>query len=435
MLSKYLIPAVALAVAAVALSTPMGDWASSFFSGSGIRWTDAYEAMETVESNLPANPGERDRLLLANARAEDEPPPGMPIGARLHKNGTLVHLRYEVIPNDGDEVDVIEVRALVPPLPYFGAEARDGAFGDLSCPRECSEQWAVTDRLAIVLDRSGKPGLAYEWILRMPVGRTFELGKRSFAVQDLQHDKPYAIPYLRMRVTLLGACHPRVRIGAVTSLEFFPYATIPIPRGFRTRRWVQLDGCPAMAKAVPAVPQQLLKANQARSGEIVRLRSDAYKPYFDLEAVKPVRNGPLGRALLVVDEQWVEQHGHAMLFRMLRACRYDASLDRWTPLPFEAGDYAIALNAGRPGEPGSTTRVAFRFPEEAGLFWAEWTETDREARDQGPVHSALIFAGSKLDCNDAGLREPAAGEITTCVPRSSGAEARVLPAPETGCKP
>jgi len=39
-------------------------------------------------------------------------------------------------------------------------------------------------------------------------------------------------------------CRPRVRIGAVTRLEFYPFTTVPIPKGFVTTRWVQLDGCP-----------------------------------------------------------------------------------------------------------------------------------------------------------------------------------------------
>lgn len=34
-----------------------------------------------------------------------------------------------------------------------------------------------------------------------------------------------------------------------------------------------------------------------------------------------------------------------------------------------------------------------------------------------------------------GTRLPMEGEITTCVPRAVGAEARVVPAPETGCSP
>jgi hypothetical protein len=431
--TRYLLLAVILAVLVAALRTPAGGWVQSFFIGSGIRWTDAYEAMGAAESGVPANPRDRDRLVLANARVEGEPPLGMPIDRRIHETGTLARLRYEVIADGGEPLNTIEVRALVPPLPYFAGDARGGEFGEMECPRACYEQLARDD--AVRLERSGKAGIAEEWVLRMPVGRTYDLGPRSLSVQDFEDDKPHSIPYSRIRVTLLEACRARVRIGAVTNLEFFPDAVIPIPRELRTRRWVQLEGCPALTKAALVAPKSMAQVADGRSVQAPRLLPlDAYLS-SGLEAIKPVRSAPLGFASLVVDEHWVEEHGHSMLFRMLRACRYDPSANRWSPIPFPTGDYAIALRNKRPGEARQPVRVAVRLPQEAGLYWAEWSETEGETPGKSAVHGLLIPTGPVLVCNDANLPEPAAGEIATCVPRARSAEARVVPAPEDHCTP
>ena len=59
------------------------------------------------------------------------------------------------------------------------------------------------------------------------------------------------LPDARYRVTLLEACPARVRVGEVTSLEFQPNATVPIPSEFRTRHWVQVDDCLALLRKRP----------------------------------------------------------------------------------------------------------------------------------------------------------------------------------------
>src|SRR4029077_5473176 len=108
---------------------------------------------------------------------------------------------------------------------------------------------------AVEIHRGGSPGLSPEWVLRMPAGKTFDLGMQSFTLQDLEDPRPLSLPQARYRVTLLEACPARVRAGAVTSLEFNENAILPIPKGLRTQRWVQVEDCSALLKARPSRPE------------------------------------------------------------------------------------------------------------------------------------------------------------------------------------
>jgi hypothetical protein len=198
-----------------------------------------------------------ERVLLANAMAESEPPRGMPTDRRLHPPSTLAHLRYERIETDGSVVSSTDVRALVPSLPAFGAEAPGAPFGLTACPRRCAEQLAESG--AIQVHRGGSPGLSPEWVLRMPVGQTFELGRQSYNLQDLDDPRPVSLPYASYRVTLLEACPARVRVGTVTSLDFQENAVIPVPKEFRTRHWVQVEDCPALMKKRPQRPATIAR--------------------------------------------------------------------------------------------------------------------------------------------------------------------------------
>src|SRR5688500_1483649 len=187
--------------------------------------------------------------------AESEPPRGMPTERRLHPAGTLAHLRYETLGADGRVVSTTEVRALVPSLPYFGVDAPGSDLGQVECPRRCAE--ALADSGGVTIARGGSPGLAPEWVLRMPVQKTYDLGSTSLTLQDLEAARPRSLPQARYRVTLVEACPARVRVGAVTGLEFHESAMLPIPKGLRTRRWVQLDGCDALAKRKPSRTQPI----------------------------------------------------------------------------------------------------------------------------------------------------------------------------------
>lgn len=109
---------VAFAVAAiVAVGLRAGGWVPALSAGAGIRWEEAYAAMEAIETNLP----DRERLVLANAEVEGPASEGIPVERRLRAAGTLVRVRYEVI---GDDVaNLVELRSLVPALPAFSAAA------------------------------------------------------------------------------------------------------------------------------------------------------------------------------------------------------------------------------------------------------------------------------------------------------------------------
>ncbi len=85
--------AAVIAALVVLAMTPFGGWMESFIAGSGVRWQNAYAALEAAETNLPRDPRERERMLIAWARTEGDPPAGMKIGPRLHAPGTLARLR------------------------------------------------------------------------------------------------------------------------------------------------------------------------------------------------------------------------------------------------------------------------------------------------------------------------------------------------------
>src|SRR5262245_677110 len=151
----------------------------SIFSPS-VRRTDAYRAggLTTTAS---------ERVLLANAAAEGDPPAGWTPGPRLRQPGTLARLRYETFDLKGAQLDSWDVRALVPAVP----EPETG--GDVyqpECPAECQADVA---RGATVVSRSGDPGIAAEWVLRMPLNQPLDLEKRAFATQDLLDERPRTI--------------------------------------------------------------------------------------------------------------------------------------------------------------------------------------------------------------------------------------------------
>lgn len=411
----------------------------SFVSGDAIRWSDAYVALESAEVGLPANPSERERLLLANAMAEDEPPPGMTVGPRVHAPGTLLRLRYEVLGEAGEVTDTIEVRTIVPRLPAFGADAPGAPFGDARCPQVCGQQLEVQGNTQI--RRTGQPGLAEEWVLRMPAGASYDLGRRSFTVQDFQEDKALSIPQSRLRVTLLEACKGRLRAGETTSLEFFPFAPVPIPSGFRTSRWIQLNGCLDMVSRPPP-PRVVVPPAEATtaSGPVhlgpegpAELRSSVTYPADALEAIKVEHGTEIREARLVVDERWLAAHGRSMRLRVLRACRYDSVSDHWIAFSHETQELELAYAAAGARTDGAATRVAMRLPEGPALFWVEWIEAALDPLDTGRRHAVLIQAGRVTHCRYGGLAPAAEDQLAVCVPNSGGAEARVVPDPGRQC--
>jgi len=391
-----------------------------FVTGSIVRWSDAYGVLESAETAYPARGRDGERVLLANAMVESEPPPGMPTGQRLHPVGTLAHLRYETLRADGSVSATTEVRSLVPALPAFGRDAPAAPFGLTSCPRRCQQGLAESGSIEIA--RGGSPGLSPEWVLRMPVGRAFDVGRQSYSLQDIEDPRPLSLPYARYRVTLLEACPARVRVGTVTNLEFNEYAVVPIPRGFRTHRWVQVDDCAALAKKRPARPEAVVAQPVSTVAPPY-----AYRPP-ELDLIVP-RRGPVGRASLVIDEGIMLKRALAathVIFR--RLCRYDAASNRWEPLPAPDGALEVAGPARM-----NVERVAYRFPETPGLYWAEWSEVPADDRGAARSFALVVAGGSNVHCPEGGLPAPAAAEISLCVPRHGAAEPRAIPDPPLTC--
>jgi len=63
------VAAAIIAALAVLAMTPFGGWVQSLFFGSGVRWQNAYTALEAAETNLPRDPREWERMLIISARA------------------------------------------------------------------------------------------------------------------------------------------------------------------------------------------------------------------------------------------------------------------------------------------------------------------------------------------------------------------------------
>lgn len=252
--------AIAFAASVQAMRTPIGGWMQSFFVGSGIRWQDAYVALESAESLQAGSARERDRMRLANAMAESDVPRGLDTSERLHPRGTLALLRYEAFDASGERVDAWNVRALVPPLPWMVGE--DGERTELSCPDACRN--ALAEDGGVLLPGSGEPGIAAEYVLRMPIGEGFDLGPQSLATHDIFSKAPHRVAIesrrkgdrdemfpANLRVTLVTACPAQVRVGAIARLRFHENAIIAIPRDFAVSRWLQMNGCDELARGFP----------------------------------------------------------------------------------------------------------------------------------------------------------------------------------------
>ena len=398
--------AALLVVAGVAV---FGVW--SIFAPS-VHTTDAYRAagMKTAAS---------ERVLLANAAAEGEPPAGFTPGPRLRQPGTLARLRYETFDASGAPLDSWEVRALVPPVP--DPDVRERVY-EPRCPSECAGEQA---RGAVIVSRSGDPGLASEWVLRMPLNQQFDLGRRAFSTQDILDERPRQVAVRsvepsRIAVTLVDACAARVQAASVTKLEFFPDAILPIPRGFRTYRWTQLTGCGPLAP-LPPPPEP-----PAPPGAVPP------PPPPDLQSVVLRRATGKGFATLDVEESWFARHPKPIEFVLRDVCRYDEAADRWTriAMPREAVTTVIQPRT----DSGRTPRVVVELPQETALFYARWVEREEgemRARMQS-LRGTLATSGPML-CEDIDLGPAPAGRVPACVPFDNRAEARFVADPQVRC--
>ena len=408
--------------------TPFGGWVQSFFFGTGVRWQNAYIALDTAESNLPRNERDRDRLLLANAMTDGEPPVGLKMGPRLHPVGTLAHLRYEIFDENGDSMDSWQVRALVPNIGNG-----EGPFWREPCRKACRDEIAQSSGTHI--RRSGEAGIAEEWVLRMPVGQSFNLKPAPLQTQDILDTRPRRVPLGSVRVdtksvpvpskilvTLIKACAADVRMGTAMNFEFNESSMIPVPRGFVVSRWAQLDGC---GKLEPFDPPP--------AGSPVRRTIVRVDPP-DLHAVIAHRDTKTGIATLRVDEAWLQKHNMPIVFHVNLICRYDAASDQWQLLPRPGDRRSWRLAPASDAEMALGNRVAYELPKETALYWLHWSEWNEvNAVERLTVYrNSLVFSGP-VQCNDVRMGEPPPGKIAACVPFDNRAEARFVPAPAQPC--
>ena len=417
-----------LALIAWACVTPFGGWVQSFFYGSGVRWQNAYAALDTAEMNLPRNERERERLLLATALTEGEPPLGMKIGPRLHPVGTLAQLRYELFDENGAPMDQWEVRALVPNIGNG-----EGPFWREPCRKACRDEDAQSS--GTHLRRSGEAGIAEELVLRMPVGETFNLKPAPLTTQDILDTRARRIGLgsvkvgtqtvpvpSKVLVTLVKACAGNVRVGTAMNFEFNESAMIPYPRGFVVSRWAELDGC---GKLEPYDPPPAAPA-------VTPARIAADPP--DLHAVIARRDPQTGFATLNVDEAWLRTHNMPVVFQLNLVCRYDPATDQWQRIarPDPRSSWRLVPQTAGDGALGN--RVVFELPREIGLYWVHWAEQKEvNAAARQTVYRETLALSGPVQCNDISMDAPAPGRIAACVPFPSHAEARFVPKPEKPC--
>lgn len=380
-----------------------------FYRFTGIQWRDAYRALEAAEPTL------------LEARIEGAAPLGMDVSKRLHARSTLMRLRYEQLDAQGEMVASYELRALMPRLPAFGRDAPQAEFGPVACGLKCRAHLA--ESRAVLIDRSGIAGIADEWILRMPVGRTFGLGSRGVEIQDLAEDRSRSIPVSPLRVTLLEACEANVQAGSVGQLEWTS-SMVPVPQEWRVTHWVEVRGCDSMMNAPPSQVQ--LGPPTPTPEPAKRLRPSWPDPEPKWEAIRPMRAGRAQPLTLIVNEDWMRDHQQPNSFALLGVCRYDPEANRWVTLPNPPQTAPIEpRDASFSGQ-----RVAFEFPETTALYFAEW----REAREEGTVrvHSALMPAGPVV-CEENELPPPKRSEVVACVPEGGVARTRLVPTPGEAC--
>lgn len=385
----------------------IGAWL--FYRITGIQWRNAYQALEAAEPTL------------LEASVDGPAPEGMDVSQRLHARGTLMRLRYEQLDAQGQPVASYELRALVPRLPAFGRDAPQAELGSLACDVKCRAHLA--ESRAVLIDRGGIAGLADEWILRMPVGRAFDLGSRSVEIQDLAEDRSRSIPVSPLRVTLLEACEADVQAGSVGRLEWTS-SMVPVPQEWRVTSWVEVRGCESIINAPPSRVQ--LGPPIPTPEPPKRLRPSWPDPEPKWEAIKPMREGRVQPLTLIVNEDWMRDHRQPISFTLLRACRYDTHANVWVTLPKPPRRAPIEpRNASFSGQ-----RVAFEFPETTALYFAEW----RETREGWTVRlqSALVPAGP-VDCEENEWPPPKKSEVVACVPEGGIARTRLVPNPGDTC--
>jgi hypothetical protein len=199
---------------------------------------------------------------------------------------------------------------------------------------------------------------------------------------------------------------------------------LPLPTGFVTNRWVQIEGCQALMVAAP--PKELLGPSQELAKPAPRFRSSWAYSRPEYEAIKPEFVSNIDELTLNVNEIWLAGHGRPLLFHLRRACRFDRATAQWQELPAAEGDSEIPLQAA----PATMVRPAYHFPRQSALYFAEWAERWHDGSEH--VHRALVPSGSTV-CLDNNLPPPAPGQVLACVPQGSSSETMLVPAPEPAC--
>jgi hypothetical protein len=465
------ISAVLLAAVGWACLTPYGGWVQSFFFGTGVRWQNAYTALDTAEANLPRNERERERMLMINLATEDEAPIGLKMGPRLHPPGTLATLRYELFDENGESYDQWDVRALVPNIGNG-----QGPFWREPCDKACREEIASGNGTHI--ERSGDAGIAEEYVLRMPIGQAFSLKPRPLRMQDILDKRERSIGLRTMRidknaeeaapelsashlrpeplrtqdvinpapprappsaatgevkfvqvptkilVTLVSACKADVRVGTAVNLKIAENAILPVPIGFVVSRWAQLDGCGKLvAFDPPPMPPPVVYNRPPVE-------------HLDYRAALLQRDPKSGAAVLKADEAWLKKENIKISLKVQLLCRYNPETDKWQrlTLPDIEQRRSYGLEPLSDADAAFGNRVIYELPRETGLYWLHWSEDKVvELPQRKTVYRHAVVVSGPVLCNEIALGEAPTGKVAACVPFAERAEARFVPEPHKAC--
>jgi hypothetical protein len=284
----------------------------------------------------------------------------------------------------------------------------------------------------------------------MQVGRAYALGSRSLMTQDILAQAPRQLdawsqgsgPTLRkypadIRVTLVEACEAEVKVGVLARLAIEETRImLPIPRGFDTRRWVQLDGCGKLEPLpTPAsVPQEAAIAVAAEPAAEDLSAASESKPAPLPPGAIILRRETGGFAALRVSESWMMQLGRPIEINVFGLCRYVEATGEWKRLPYPMPSKTLLVEPLSPEEARHGDRVLYELPREIGLFWVQWGEREDAERAAPPAARESLATSGPMLCEDLMLGPAPEGQVAACVPFSDRAEARFVPIPRLACR-
>lgn len=147
------------------------------------------------------------------------------------------------------------------------------------------------------------------------------------------------------------------------------------------------------------------------------------------------RNPRTGHAALNLNGLWLAQQQATVVVRIVAACLYDPGSLQWRRATEPAVGRHWRFAPGDPASVWATDRLLHEFPLEPGLYWIRWSVKGEDAVPRGhPLEQQAMVVSGPVLCNDVAMAPPPAGQVATCVPFATRAEARFVPDPSRDCE-